>query len=77
MIEVGVPNFVSDTWNAISAPPSTPAAIVAKLNKAMNDIMNDPEIEEAFRTSSTSIRSAAARPTCASWCRTRPAAGAM
>ena len=26
MQEAGVPNFISDTWNAISAPPKTPAA---------------------------------------------------
>ena len=26
MIEAGVPDFVSDTWNALSAPPKTPAA---------------------------------------------------
>ena len=25
MQEAGVPNFISDTWNAISAPPKTPA----------------------------------------------------
>ena len=48
MIESGVPNFVSDTWNAISAPPGTPAAIIAKLNKAINDAMNDPETEKRF-----------------------------
>src|SRR5438093_10587650 len=33
LIEIGVPDFVSDTWNAISAPPKTPAAIVLKLNR--------------------------------------------
>src|SRR6266849_4949146 len=33
MIEVGASGLVSDTWNAISAPPKTPAAIVAKLNR--------------------------------------------
>jgi Tripartite tricarboxylate transporter family receptor len=27
MEEVGVPNFVSDTWNAISVPPKTPHAV--------------------------------------------------
>src|SRR5262249_53281750 len=27
-IESGVPDFISDTWNAISAPPKTPPAIV-------------------------------------------------
>ncbi len=28
MIEAGVPGFISDTWNAISAPPKTPRPIV-------------------------------------------------
>ena len=48
MIEAGVPDFVSDTWNAIAAPPGTPPAIIAKLNKAINDAMNDPETEKRF-----------------------------
>ncbi len=48
MIEAGIPNFVSDTWNAISAPPGTPPAIIAKLNKAINDAMDDPEAEKRF-----------------------------
>ncbi|MPZ36961.1 MAG: tripartite tricarboxylate transporter substrate binding protein [Rhizobiales bacterium] len=48
MIEAGVPNFVSDTWSALAAPPGTPPAIVAKLNKAINDVMNDPEVEKRF-----------------------------
>ena len=48
MIEAGIPNFLSDTWNAVSAPPGTPPAIVAKLNKAINDAMNDPETEKRF-----------------------------
>jgi tripartite-type tricarboxylate transporter receptor subunit TctC len=48
LIEAGIPNFVSDTWNAIAAPPGTPPAIVAKLNKAINDAMNDPETEKRF-----------------------------
>src|SRR5229473_1216315 len=38
-IEVGVPSSVSDTWNAISAPPKTPAAIVLKLNRAVNEVI--------------------------------------
>ena len=48
MIEAGIPNFVSDTWNAISAPPGTPPAIVAKLNRAINDAMNDSETMKRF-----------------------------
>jgi tripartite-type tricarboxylate transporter receptor subunit TctC len=48
MIEVGVPNFISDTWNAISAPPKAPAPIIAKLNKAMNDVIAASENKKRF-----------------------------
>ncbi|MGE0039290.1 MAG: Bug family tripartite tricarboxylate transporter substrate binding protein [Xanthobacteraceae bacterium] len=47
--EIGLPNFVSDTWNAISAPPKTPRPIIAKLNRAINDIIEEPETKEKFR----------------------------
>ena len=49
MSEAGVPNFISDTWNAISAPPKTPAPIVAKLNAAINDVLKMPEIQAHFQ----------------------------
>jgi tripartite-type tricarboxylate transporter receptor subunit TctC len=49
LIEIGVPGFISDTWNAISAPPKTPAAIILKLNRAINDIANDPANKTRFR----------------------------
>jgi tripartite-type tricarboxylate transporter receptor subunit TctC len=48
MIEAGVPGFVSDTWNAISAPPRTPAPLVAKLNRTINDIINQNEMKKRF-----------------------------
>jgi tripartite-type tricarboxylate transporter receptor subunit TctC len=48
MIELGLPDFISDTWNAISAPPKTPAAIVAKLNRTINDIIGDAEARKRF-----------------------------
>lgn len=31
--EAGVKGFESGTWNALAAPPKTPPAIIAKLNK--------------------------------------------
>lgn len=46
--EAGVPGFESGTWNAIAAPPKTPAAIVAKLNKAVNEVLNSPEGKAHF-----------------------------
>ena len=48
MSEAGVPNFVSDTWNAISAPPGTPAPIIAKLNQTMNDVIKNDEMKKRF-----------------------------
>ena len=48
MQEAGVPNFISDTWNAISAPPKTPAAIVAKLNAAINQALQDTEVKAHY-----------------------------
>jgi tripartite-type tricarboxylate transporter receptor subunit TctC len=49
MEEVGVPNFVSDTWNAISAPPKTPHAVMVKLNAAINDVLNDQDVQARFK----------------------------
>ena len=48
LIEAGVKGFESGTWNAIAAPPKTPAAIVAKLNKAVNDVLKSPEAQAHF-----------------------------
>src|SRR6185295_17911573 len=49
MAEAGLKDFISDTWNAISAPPKTPAPIVAKLNAAINDVLKMPEVQEQYR----------------------------
>ncbi len=43
--EAGLAGFVSDTWNAISAPPKTPAPIVAKLSAAINDVLTAPDMQ--------------------------------
>ena len=48
MIEVGAPSFISDTWNAISAPPRTPVPIVAKLNQTINDIIKQDDMKKRF-----------------------------
>jgi tripartite-type tricarboxylate transporter receptor subunit TctC len=50
MEEAGVRGVRSDTWNALAAPPKTPATIVAKLNGAINAILKSPETAEHLRT---------------------------
>ena len=46
--EAGVKGFESGTWNAIAAPPKTPPAIVAKLSKAINEVLKSPEAQDLF-----------------------------
>jgi len=46
--EAGVKGFESGTWNAIAAPPKTPATIVAKLNSTINDVLKSPEAQAHF-----------------------------
>ncbi len=49
MAEAGLPDVVSETWNAISAPPKTPTAIVTKLNDAINAALREPDVVTRFR----------------------------
>ena len=44
--EAGVANFEVTSWNAIFAPAGTPSDIVATLNKALNEVLADPEVRK-------------------------------
>ena len=46
MIEAGVPNYEVTTFNGVVAPAGTPAAIVDKLNAAINDGMQAPDMQK-------------------------------
>jgi tripartite-type tricarboxylate transporter receptor subunit TctC len=47
--EAGVKGFESGTWNAIVAPPKTPPAVVAKLSKAINEVLESPDVQDHFK----------------------------
>jgi tripartite-type tricarboxylate transporter receptor subunit TctC len=49
MEEAGVKDFRSDSWNALAAPPKTPAPIVAKLNDAINAVLEERDTAEHLR----------------------------
>jgi tripartite-type tricarboxylate transporter receptor subunit TctC len=49
LAEVGVPGCVSETWQALTAPPNTPPDIAAKLNDAVNKAMKDPDLLARYR----------------------------
>jgi tripartite-type tricarboxylate transporter receptor subunit TctC len=46
--EAGVVGCDSDTWHALTAPPKTPADVVAKLNAAANNALADPTLLDDF-----------------------------
>ncbi|HEY7664378.1 MAG TPA: tripartite tricarboxylate transporter substrate binding protein [Xanthobacteraceae bacterium] len=50
MAEAGVAGFRSDTWNALLAPPKTPAAIVARLNAGINAVLAQPATAAHLRS---------------------------
>jgi tripartite-type tricarboxylate transporter receptor subunit TctC len=52
MDEAGVKGLRSDSWNALAAPPRTPEVIVAKLNRAINEALREPDTAAHLRSMS-------------------------
>ena len=48
MAEAGVPDFVFTSWGALALPAATPAAIVKRLSKAVQEISREPGLQERF-----------------------------
>jgi tripartite-type tricarboxylate transporter receptor subunit TctC len=48
MIEAGVPDYEVTTFNGMMAPAGTPAAIVGKLNAAINEGVQAPDMQETI-----------------------------
>jgi tripartite-type tricarboxylate transporter receptor subunit TctC len=46
--EAGVPGYDADLWASLVAPSATPAAILARLNRAVNEILNSPAGTQAL-----------------------------
>jgi tripartite-type tricarboxylate transporter receptor subunit TctC len=44
--ESGIPGIELNSWVGIMAPAKTPAAIVAKLNKEINAVLQDPAVKD-------------------------------
>src|SRR5262249_52503064 len=46
--ESGLPGYQADTWFGLFAPAGTPAAIIAKINADVQQVLRDPELQEKF-----------------------------
>ena len=46
MAEAGLAGFRSITWFALAAPPGTPAALIAKINRDTIEVLKDPNVAD-------------------------------
>lgn len=44
--EAGVPDFEVDSWYAMFVPAKTPKAVIDRLNRALNTVVDEPAIRE-------------------------------
>jgi len=47
--ESGLPGYVVESWNALSGPAGMPEDVVRLLNRAVNDVLQMPEVQEKAR----------------------------
>ncbi len=50
--ESGLPGFRSITWFGLAAPPSTPAALAARIHRDVADVLKSPEAQEFLKRTS-------------------------
>jgi tripartite-type tricarboxylate transporter receptor subunit TctC len=46
--ESGVPGFDVQSWNGLGAPAKTPPAVVATLNRALREILTEPDVVKRY-----------------------------
>jgi tripartite-type tricarboxylate transporter receptor subunit TctC len=54
--ESGLPAYVVESWNALSGPGGMPEDIVKFLNRAVNDVLNLPEVKEKAMLNGMEVR---------------------
>ena len=58
MAEAGLPGFEASLWFAIVAPVALPAPILARLNREVNAILNEPDIKKGLANQAIQIETA-------------------
>ncbi len=54
-VEAGYANLLVETWYGVLAPAGTPAAVVAKINAELNQLLTLPEVKEAMAKQSVEV----------------------
>ena len=50
-----IPGFELVTWHGVMMPPATPRALIEKVNRELNAVLERPEVRERFATSGLQI----------------------
>jgi tripartite-type tricarboxylate transporter receptor subunit TctC len=53
--ELGYPDVVADNWSGLLAPARTPAAVIERLNGAINAVTGDPQVKRKLAESGVSV----------------------
>ena len=53
--EAGVPGYEGSTWSAIGAPARTPRAVIERLNKEFNAVLQMSDIQERFAAGGSTV----------------------
>ena len=51
----GVKGYDVSSWHGFVAPAGTPEAVIVKLNKAMNEVLQMPDVKEVFKAQGVTI----------------------
>jgi tripartite-type tricarboxylate transporter receptor subunit TctC len=52
-----VPNYDVTTWYGLYGPKGMPPAVIAKLNKALNEILQEPETRDRLSKTGVIVKS--------------------
>lgn len=55
MVAAGFPDFEFISWAGVSVLPGTPEAVVKRLNAALNEVLKDPTVVEAYRVQAAEV----------------------
>ena len=53
--EAGVPGYEATNWWGLVAPAGTPAAVIARLHKAITEAQDSPELQKQFATEGAEV----------------------
>lgn len=61
--ESGIPGFVASSWNALAAPAKTPAAVIDRLHKDIQQALAAPEVRQKLKDLNVEARGSTPKET--------------